>query len=103
MTAAWITTAALFAGTVALKAAGPLTLGGRRPSKRALTVIALVAPSILTSLVVYQTFTGDPDGLIVDARVVGLLVAAVAALARLPMLVVVLLAAVATAVTRAVT
>jgi Branched-chain amino acid transport protein (AzlD) len=103
MTAAWIVTAALFIGTVALKAAGPLALGGRQPSDRALAVIALVAPSILTSLVLYQTFTGDPDGLTIDARAVGLAVAAIAAVARLPMIVVVALAALATAVTRALT
>jgi hypothetical protein len=51
MTVVWPITAALFLGTVALKAAGPLTLGRRRPPERALAVISLVAPAILTGLV----------------------------------------------------
>jgi len=45
--AAWIVVAALCAGTVALKAAGPVTLGGRRLSPRAAGVIGLVAPALL--------------------------------------------------------
>ena len=101
MTAVWITIAALCAGTALLKASGPLVLGERRPGERTLRVIAFVAPAVLTSLIVYQTFGDHPSGLTVDARIVGLVVAGLAVAARSPMLLTVLLAAVATALTRA--
>ena len=93
MTVVWPITAALFLGTVALKAAGPLKLGRRRPPERALAVISLVAPAILTGLVVYETLHATPSGITLDARVAGLVVALAAALAKLPMIVVVILAA----------
>lgn len=101
MTAVWITIAGLCVGTALLKASGPLVLGTRRPPERALNVIAFVAPAVLTSLIVYQTFGDNPSGFTVDARLVGLGVAALALAARAPMLLTVLLAAVATALTRA--
>lgn len=101
MTAVWITIAALCVGTALMKASGPLVLGTRRPPERALNVIALVAPAVLTSLIIYQTVGDHPSGLTVDARIVGLGVAALALAARAPMLLTVLLAAVATALTRA--
>ena len=102
MTAAWLTIAALCVGTAALKASGPATLRGRRPPPRALGVIALVAPAVLVSLVLYQTFGDLPSGITVDARVVGLAVAGAAIALRAPMLVVVAVAALATALARAV-
>lgn len=101
MSAVWLMIAALCVGTIALKAAGPATLRGRRPSRRAMSVIALVAPAVLASLVLYQTFGDTPSGITVDARVVGLLVAGAAIALRAPVLVVVAAAAVATALTRA--
>jgi hypothetical protein len=101
MTAAWITIAVLFVGTALSKAAGPLTTGGKRPSGTALRVTRLVAPAILAALVAYETLSNDGHGLVVDARVVGLGAAALAILARAPMIVTVLLAAAATALTRA--
>lgn len=101
MTTVWITVAVLCVGTALLKASGPLVLGTRRPPERALNVIAFVAPAVLTSLIIYQTFGDHPSGLTVDARLVGLGVAALALAARAPMLLTVLLAAVATALTRA--
>lgn len=102
MTAVWLTIAALCVGTVALKAAGPATLRGRRPSPRAMSVIALVAPAVLASLVLYQTFGDSPSGMTVDARLAGLAVAGAAIALRAPMLVVVAAAALATALARAV-
>jgi uncharacterized membrane protein len=98
---AWATIAALCAGTVVLKASGPVALRGRGVPPRAMAVIALVAPAVLTALVAYQTFGDTRPGLVLDARVVGLGVAAAGIAARLPMLAIVLLAAVATALTRA--
>lgn len=103
MTEVWVTIAALAAGTIAIKAAGPLVLGDRAPAQRALGVIALIAPAVITALVVYETFADQPDGIVVDARVAGLAAAGVALLARLPMIAVVVIAAAVTAGVRAVT
>ncbi len=102
MTASWITVAALFVGTAAMKAAGPVAVGGRRPSERAMAVTRLVAPAILAALVVYETFSTAGTGLRIDARVAGLAAAALALWLRLPLLAVVLAAAAATALARAV-
>jgi branched chain amino acid efflux pump len=101
MTAAWLTIGALCAGTIAMKASGPATLRGRRPSPRAMRAIALVAPAVLASLVLYQTFGETPSGITVDARLAGLAVAGLAIAARAPMLVVVAAATLTTALARA--
>jgi uncharacterized membrane protein len=101
MTAAWLTIAALCAGTIAMKAIGPATLRGRRPPQRAMAAIALVAPAVLASLVLYQAFGDTPSGVSVDARLAGLAVAGLAIALRAPMLVVVAAAALATALARA--
>ena len=63
-------TTVLFLGTVAIKAAGPLTLGGRPPGERFLAVIALVAPALLAALVTYETLTAGTRGIEIDARLV---------------------------------
>lgn len=102
MTEVWITIAGLTVATVALKAAGPLIVGGRELSARALAVIALLAPALLTALIVTGTFTDDGE-LTVDARAAGLACAGVAVVLRAPLLITVLVAAVGTAVVRAVT
>jgi hypothetical protein len=101
MTAVWVTIAGLAATTVAIKAAGPLALGGRELPPAALAVIALLAPALLTALVLTDTFTNDQE-LTVDARAAGLACAGGAVLLRAPLLVVVLVAAVGTAAVRAV-
>jgi hypothetical protein len=101
LTEVWITIAGLTAATVALKAAGPLIVGGRELPDRALAVIALLAPALLTALVLTGTFTDDGE-LTLDARAVGLGCAGLAAVLRAPLLVTVLVAAVGTAAVRAV-
>jgi branched-subunit amino acid transport protein len=102
LTEVWITIAGLTVATMALKAAGPLIVGGRELPERALAVIALLAPALLTALVLTGTFTDDGE-LTLDPRAAGLGCAAVAALLRAPLLVTVLVAAVGTAAVRAVT
>ena len=98
----WLGIGALLVATVALKSAGPLSVGGREPSERVLGVTRLLAPALLAGLVVYETFgASDGAGLAADARIGGLLVALAGLAMRLPMLVVVALAAVATAGLRA--
>ena len=101
MTAAWITIGVLCAGTVAIKSVGPVALGGNPPSERVSSVIRLIAPALLAALIVYEALSADGHGLQVDARLVGVAVAALGLLARLPLLVVVALAALGTALARA--
>jgi branched-subunit amino acid transport protein len=103
VSAAWITILALAAGTIAIKAAGPIALGGRALPPRLNGFIMLLAPSLLAALVAVETFGGAHRTLVVDARAAGLVGAGVALALRQSVLVVVIVAAVVTAVTRALT
>ena len=100
MTTAWIMVGLLAVGTVAIKAAGPLALGGRDLPPRLEGVVARLAPALLAALVVVDTFGGDRT-LVVDETAIGLGAAAAALLAKLPIFVVVVVAAVSTAAARA--
>jgi branched-subunit amino acid transport protein len=102
MTAVWVTIAGLALTTFALKAAGPLIVGGRELPRPALGVIGLLAPALLAALVLTETFAHEGE-LTLDPRAAGLACAAVAALLRAPLLVTVLVAAVGAAVVRAFT
>ena len=86
-------------GTYALKAAGPLLLGGRRPPAFLARLAALLPAALLGALVVVTSFT-DRSSISLDARSVGLAAAAVALVLRAPFVVVVVVAALATAVAR---
>jgi len=101
MTQAWIVIGLLAVGTAAIKGAGPLVLGDRPLPQRAVGVVALIAPAVVSALVIYETFADSPDGIVVDARVAGLAAAGLALLARLPMIVVIVIAAAVTAGVRA--
>jgi branched chain amino acid efflux pump len=63
-------------------------------------VIELLAPAVLSALVVTQLVAGDRE-LVLDERLVGIAAAALALLLRAPLLVVIVAAAVATALARA--
>jgi branched-subunit amino acid transport protein len=101
MTGVWLTIAALCAGTIAIKAAGPLVVGHRKPSRRATAVIRLLAPALLAALVVFETLNRDGRGVHLDERIVGVVAAAIALARRRSLIVVVVAAAVATALARA--
>jgi branched-subunit amino acid transport protein len=88
------------AATIALKGLGPVALGGRSLPPRVLAVVGLLAPALLAALVVTQVFAGDRE-LVLDARAAGLGAAAVALALRAPILAVIVVAAVATALVRA--
>ena len=95
----WGIVIAIGVGTMAIKAAGPVLLGGRPLPARLKSVVALLAPALLAALVATATL-GEGQSLVVDARFIGV-TAAVAALAlRAPTLAVVLVAAVAAALAR---
>jgi branched-subunit amino acid transport protein len=103
MSTAWIAIAILAIGTVAIKAVGPITLGGDQLPPRLEGVVARLAPSLLAAIVVVDAFGGADRTLAIDETAAGLAAAALALLAKLPMVVVVLIAAVVTATLRAVT
>jgi branched-subunit amino acid transport protein len=101
VSALWISIIVVALASAAIKAAGPVLVGGRELPQWADSIIALLAPALLAALVVTETF-GEDGHLVLDARAVGVSVAAVALALRAPVLVAVALAAVATATVRAV-
>ena len=100
MSEAWVVVVLVGAFTVALKAAGPVALAGRRLPARVEGALALLAPAVLAALVVTQVVGGD-RAIVLDARLVGIAAAALALALRAPLLVVIVAAAVATALSRA--
>ncbi len=99
MTDAWLVVAVVGVGTIAIKAAGPVLLGGRPLPERTRDVIALLAPALLAALVATTTLA-DGRALVLDARIIGVAAGAVALLLRAPVLLVVIIAAAAAAVAR---
>jgi uncharacterized membrane protein len=97
--ATWLAVLASAIGCYAVKVAGTLAPQRvlDRPAVRA--AVAQVPVALLAGLVAVQTFT-DGARLALDARLVGLAVAAVAVWRRAPFLVVVVAAAAATALAR---
>jgi branched-subunit amino acid transport protein len=100
VTEVWLVVALAGAATILIKATGPVLLGGRELPARLVGAVGLLAPAVLAALVVTQVFADDRD-LVFDARVVGLGAAVVAVTARAPMIVTIVVAAVATALVRA--
>ncbi len=99
MSTAWVSVLAVGAGTVALKAVGPVGLAHRRLSARLTSLLAMVAPALLAALVVAEGFASGRS-LVVDARVAGVAAGAVCVLLRAPIWVVVVAGAAATAAVR---
>lgn len=100
MNSTWLVVALVGAGTIAIKAAGPLLLGGRALPQRLTGVVELLAPAVLAALIAVQTF-GDGEALVLDERVIGVAAAVIALWSKAPLLVVVIVAAAATALARA--
>jgi hypothetical protein len=101
LSAVWVAVLAVGAATIAIKATGPVLLAGRELPRRLLGVVELLAPALLAALVVTQAIAGDRR-YVFDARLLGLAAAAVAIRLRAPLLVTIVLAALVTAVARAV-
>ncbi|HEU5082104.1 MAG TPA: AzlD domain-containing protein [Acidimicrobiales bacterium] len=100
MSAAFVVIAGLGLGTYALKAAGPLLLGGRALPPRLERVAQQLPAALLASLVVVSTVAAD-RALVVDARLAGVAAAGVALRLRAPFVVVVAVAVAVTGVARA--
>lgn len=86
--------------SVGLKGAGPVALGGRELNTRLQRIVGLMAPTLLAALIATQIFTSGHH-LTIDARAIGLSAGAVAVWLRIPTLLVVVIAAIATATARA--
>jgi branched-subunit amino acid transport protein len=101
VSALWVAIVAVTLASAAIKAAGPILVGGRELPPRGNAVIALLAPALLAALVVTETFGDDDYGhLALDERALGVGVAAVALALRAPVLLAVALAALVTALAR---
>ena len=99
-TTVWVTIALLAVTTAAIKAIGPALVGGKEPSERIAGVISMLAPALLTALVITGTFAEDGK-LVLDARALGVGAAGIALWLKAPMLLALALAAVVTALVRA--
>jgi branched-subunit amino acid transport protein len=71
MSETWVVIGGLVATTIAIRAAGPIAVGGRELPPRILNVIALLAPALLAALVATETFSGDGSELVLDERAIG--------------------------------
>ena len=100
MSDAWFAVLAVGAGTMLIKAVGPVGVGDRELPPRIDRLLELVAPAILAALVVIETFARGRH-LVVDARLAGAGAGVVCVLARAPFWLVVLAGALATAGVRA--
>jgi branched-subunit amino acid transport protein len=97
----WVVVVVVGAATILFKAAGPVFLGRRPLPRRVRSVVELLAPVMLTALVVTQTFGGDEE-IELDARIPGVAAAglAIALRPRVPVVAVMALAAAVTAAVR---
>jgi len=101
MSDVWIVVVVVGVATVLFKAAGPVFLGRRSLPARVQAVVELLAPVMLTALVVTQTF-GSDGSITVDARLPGVAAGALAVWRGLPIVAAMVIAAVVTALVRVV-
>jgi branched chain amino acid efflux pump len=99
MSAAWTSVLAVGLGTVALKAVGPVGLGGRRLPPRGTDLLTMLGPALLAGLVVAEGFATGRS-LVLDARLAGVAAGIASVVLRAPIWVAVLAGAVATALAR---
>ena len=66
----WVTVIALAIASAAIRAAGPIALGGRRLPPRVTGLIDMVAPALLTALIVVETVGAD-RAIEIDPRLAG--------------------------------
>jgi branched-subunit amino acid transport protein len=88
----WAIVLAVGAGTLAIKAAGPVLLGSRPLPTPVQRVVALLAPALLAALVATAALASG-QVLVIDARLLGLAAAAIALALRARVLLVVVTAA----------
>jgi branched-subunit amino acid transport protein len=96
----WWLIAALSVTAFGFKAVGMVVIGDRQLPPVTQRCVALIPPAMLAAIVLHDTFAVG-QSLTIDARVVGVGVAAIAAWRRAPLIVVIVLAALVTAAVRA--
>jgi len=97
----WPMVVALAASAYLLKMFGLVVLGSRQLPRTLDRCLTLIPAALLSALVIKDTFSVG-QSLVLDARVAGFAVAVVATWRRAPLIVVVVLAAGATAILRAI-
>ena len=97
---AWVTVLVACALAYLLKLAGHLVPAHWLSGPRLSRITALLPVALLAGLVVVQAFATPSQGLTLDARAAGLVVAVVALVLRAPFIVVVVLAAATAALLR---
>lgn len=102
MSWSWPALAALAVGSYVLKALGLVVLGNRQLPARVEELLGLLPAALFGALVVVSTF-GDDQSLVLDARAAGLAAAGIAVWRKAGFVVVVLAAAITTALVRAAT
>ncbi|HKX15279.1 MAG TPA: AzlD domain-containing protein [Propionibacteriaceae bacterium] len=95
----WLLILVLTTGTVLMKTLGPVLAGGRQPPARLTRVIALIAPALISALIVASTFT-QGQRLVIDARAAGLAAGAIALWFRVPAVLAMLIAVIVCALLR---
>jgi branched-subunit amino acid transport protein len=98
----WLLILVLAVGTVLMKTLGPVLAGGRQPPAALTRVVALVAPAVISALIVAGTFTHGQQ-LVIDARAAGLAVGAIALWFRAPAVLAMFIAVFVCALVRLVT
>lgn len=96
----WMTIIAVALANAAIKAAGPVFVGGKELPARAIGVISLLAPALLASLVITETFS-ENQHFVLDEKAAGVAVAGIALALRAPVLLAVVLAVGTVALLRA--
>lgn len=94
----WTAILILGTGAYLLKVVG-VFIGNRLPDGPLHDAVRLLPPALFCGLIALQTFERDQE-LVLDARAVGLLVAIIATVRKVPFLGVLVLATAATAMTR---
>jgi branched-subunit amino acid transport protein len=99
MSEVWITVIVVATATMLFKAAGPVFLGRRSLPPRVRGVVDLLAPVMLTALVVTQTF-GDGQAVTIDPRLPGVVAGAFAVWRGAPLVPAMVIGAAVTALVR---
>ena len=99
MSTVWLCVVVVGAASILFKATGPVLLGRRVLPAWLAGPVGLLAPAVLSALVVTQSVAGDRE-LVADPRLAGLAVGAVAVALRAPLLVVIAVAATTAALIR---
>lgn len=96
----WTLVLTLGVGAYLCKVIGLVVIGGRSLPPPLVRCLALIPAALISALIVKDTVSAGQD-LVVDARIVGVVAAAVAAWRRAPLVAVIVVGAGATAAVRA--